>query len=164
MPSESNPLSAALGRVLNEVQGWPGVTLAPHRFGGTEFRLGKGEIGHSHPDGSFDIPFPKPVRDELVAKHRAEPHHVLPRSGWVTFRLRTEADVPHAIELLRLAYEVRQTVASKPVTAGADPDRPGGEPAAEDESPCDRALDEAVEESFPASDPPAVSHIHRAHR
>ena len=36
---------------------------------------------------------------------RAEAHHTLPLTGWVTFRLRTEHDVPGAVDLFRLNYE-----------------------------------------------------------
>lgn len=86
---------------------WPGVTALPHRFGGTEYRLGeKREIGHIHGNWLVDIPFPKKIRDELVALGRAEPHHILPESGWVSFYLRQPDDVLHAIELFRLSYEI----------------------------------------------------------
>jgi len=53
-----------------------------------------------------DIPFPTKVRAELVAAGRAQPHHVLPESGWVSFYLRQEPDVEAAIELLRRSYEI----------------------------------------------------------
>lgn len=92
-------------RVAAEVGGWPGVELAPHRFGGTEFRLGKRELGHLHGDVLADLPFPRRVRDELVAEGSAQPHHVLPDSGWVSFRIESPGDVEHAIALFRLAYE-----------------------------------------------------------
>lgn len=86
---------------------WPGVNALPHRFGGTEYRLGeKREIGHIHGDWLVDIPFPKKVRDEVVAARRAEPHHILPESGWVSFYLREAADVERAIELFKLSYEI----------------------------------------------------------
>ena len=61
------------------VSSWPGVTAHPHRFGGTEYRLSKRELGHIHGDHLVDIPFPKKVRDEIIAAGRAEPHHVLSR-------------------------------------------------------------------------------------
>ena len=54
-----------------------------------------------HNDHLVDIPFPKKVRDEIVATGRAQPHHILPESGWVSFYLRGEGDVEKAIELLR---------------------------------------------------------------
>ncbi len=88
------------------VLAWTGVTAHPHRFGGTEFRLGSREIGHMHGDWLVDIPFPTKVHDELVAAGRAELHHVLPDSGWISFYIREEADVQRAIDLLRLSYDL----------------------------------------------------------
>jgi len=155
MGSRSDPLASAIALILAEVGGWPRVSLAPHRFGGTAFRLGRGELGHVHPNGLLDIAFPKPVRDELIASHRVEPHHVLSKSGWATFRLHGDADVPAALDLLRLARDARSERERKP----ARRERPGDdrrlEPSA-GETPAEAALDEALEESFPASDPPAV--------
>jgi len=92
---------ARLESVLRE---WPGVVMTPHRFGGVEFRVDRREIGHVHPNGMLDLPFPIRIRRELVAAGRADAHHMLPNTGWVSFRLRTEHDVPGALELLRLNY------------------------------------------------------------
>ncbi len=50
-------------------------------------------IGHVHGDRLVDIPFPKKVREGLVAAGRAEPHHILPESGWVSICLRQPSDV-----------------------------------------------------------------------
>src|SRR5437867_1090442 len=88
---------------------WTGVVAEPHRFGGTEYHLSRREIGHVHGDYLVDIPFPKSVRDELVNAGRAEPHHVLPDTGWVSFYIRSEADVEQAIDLLRLSFELAQS-------------------------------------------------------
>jgi hypothetical protein len=85
---------------------WPGVTAGSHRFGGTEYRLGKRELGHVHGDYLIDIPFPKPVRNELVEAGLAEPHHVLPQSGWISFYIKAPADVERAIDLLRRSYDL----------------------------------------------------------
>ena len=86
---------------------WPGVTAVPHRFGGTEYRFGgKREIGHIHGDSLVDIPIPRKVRDEVVAAGRAEPHHILPDSGWISFYLREPADVERAIALFQQSYEI----------------------------------------------------------
>lgn len=92
--------------IKDEVSGWNGVTAHAHRFGGTEYRLGDREIGHVHGDGLADIPFPTKVRNELVAAGAAQPHHVLPDSGWVSFYIREHGDVERAIELLRRSYEI----------------------------------------------------------
>ena len=100
-------------RIDAALEGWSGVTAQPHRFGGTEYRLGRREIGHVHGDRLVDIPFPKKVRDELVAVGRAEPHHILPNSGWVSIYLRHASDVERAIELLRLSFEIASQRPSK---------------------------------------------------
>ena len=82
------------------------VQILPHRYGGFEFRLGRRELGHVHGDWLVDIPFPKKVRDEIVAAGIAEPHHILPSSGWVSLFLRTEQDVDRSIKLLERSFEI----------------------------------------------------------
>ncbi len=99
-------ISGAKERIDAALQGWPGITTRPHRFGGTEYCLGRREIGHVHGDSLVDIPFPKKVRNELVTAGRAEPHHILPDSGWVSIYLRQASDVDRAIELLRFSFEI----------------------------------------------------------
>jgi predicted DNA-binding protein (MmcQ/YjbR family) len=93
-------------RITEAVTSWGGITLALHRFGGTAFMLGKRELGHIHGDRLIDIPFPKPVRDELISSGQAEPHHILPESGWISFFLDTEADIDHAIDLMRTSFDL----------------------------------------------------------
>ena len=95
----------ASARIEREVGAWEGVTVQPHRFGGVEFRLGTRELGHLHGDRLADLPFKRPVRDMLVETGRANAHHVLPDSGWVSKPIETEADVDEVIELFRLGYE-----------------------------------------------------------
>jgi hypothetical protein len=99
-------VSGANKRIESALLPCSGITAQPHRFGGTEYRLGRREIGHVHGDYLVDIPFPKKLRDELVATGRAEPHHILPQSGWVSIHLNQESDVDRAIELLRLSFEI----------------------------------------------------------
>ena len=94
--------------IRREVSGWPGVTVEPHRFGGFEFRVRGHEVGHLHGKGFpvlADLPFPRKVREELVAAGKAREHHVLPRTGWVSYRVRGEEDVAGALELFRKNYE-----------------------------------------------------------
>lgn len=97
--------SCAAQRISEVVGSWPGVESGPHRFGGIEFRLGRRELGHLHGDRFADLPFPRRVRDELVAAGRARPHHVLPDTGWVTAPIDEPGDVERVIDLFRLAYE-----------------------------------------------------------
>ncbi|MBA3610535.1 MAG: DUF5519 family protein [Rubrobacter sp.] len=92
-------------RIEREVLGWDGVEGRAHRFGGVEFRVRGHEIGHLHGDRLADLPFPRKVREELVEAGRARPHHVLPQTGWVSYRIRGEEDLEGALELFRLNYE-----------------------------------------------------------
>ena len=92
--------------IKRAVSSWVGMETHPHRFGGTEFRIGKREIGHIHGDTLVDIPFPKKIRDEIVAAGEAQAHHILPDSGWVSFYLLQEEDVEKAIQLLKRSYEL----------------------------------------------------------
>ena len=70
-------------QIIRVVSAWPGVSVASHRFGGVEFRLGRRELGHLHGSRMADLPFPVRVHDELIAAGKAEHHHILPASGWV---------------------------------------------------------------------------------
>ena len=91
-------------RVRATVASWEGVTAHDHRFGGIEFRLGRRELGHLH-RAIADLPFPRRIRDDLVAAGRARAHHVLPESGWITVPMRTAAEVDNVIELFRQNYD-----------------------------------------------------------
>jgi hypothetical protein len=101
--------------ITEALTSWEGVTVQPHRFpgtvrqdrcGGVEYVMGKREVGHIHGDGLADIPFPKKVRDKIVGAGRAQPHHILPETGWVSFTIRQKNDVEKAIALLRESYEI----------------------------------------------------------
>ena len=100
-------------QIVDTLLTWEGIETHPHRFGGTEFRIGKREIGHIHGDSLVDIPFPKKVRDEIVAAGEAQPHHILPETGWVSFYLREETDVERAIALLKRSYAIALKQRSK---------------------------------------------------
>ena len=91
--------------IVREVSSWPGVTVGRHRFGGTELRFGRRELGHLHGSRLADLPFPLLVRNDLVDSGRAEPHHIHPDSGWISYFIRDEGDVAHVIALFRLNYE-----------------------------------------------------------
>lgn len=108
-------------RIADAVSSWPGVEQAPHRFGGIEFRFGKRELGHLHGDALADLPFPRAVRDELIAAGRARPHRVLPDSGWVSFRIESPDDVGDAIELFRVAYDRAAAARTRARTSRVQP-------------------------------------------
>jgi hypothetical protein len=92
-------------RITTEILTWEGVTQHEHRFGGVEFRLGGRQLGHLHGERWADLPFQRGIRDMLVETGRAEPHHVLTDTGWVSKQIRGEDDAADVIDLFRLSYE-----------------------------------------------------------
>src|SRR3954467_8635258 len=91
--------------VEREVSGWPKVETRLHRFGGVEFRARGDEIGHLHGDRMADLLFPVWMRKELVAEGKAQPHHFLPQTGWVSYSPRGTEDASAVVELFRLNYK-----------------------------------------------------------
>lgn len=116
----SPPVAERLSAILRE---WDGVEVSAHQYGGVEFRVARREMGHVHVGGVADLPFPVRIRRDLVSAGRAEAHHTLPHTGWVSFRLRTEHDLPAAVELFRLNYErlrgVGPRMSTLPITGKA---------------------------------------------
>lgn len=93
-----------MNRIESIISDWPGVTVKSHDRGGREFVLDGQEVGHIHRGQLVDIPFAKHVRDILIEEGRAQKHHVLPDSGWVSYRVRSDQDVDGAVWLLRVSY------------------------------------------------------------
>ncbi len=93
-------------QIQRHVMTWDGVTIHPHRFGGIEFRLGKRELGHLHGDALLDIPFPLSIRNDILTAGLAEPHHILPQSGWVSFYIHSDRDIECGVSLLRRSYDI----------------------------------------------------------
>jgi predicted DNA-binding protein (MmcQ/YjbR family) len=112
-------VSGAGARIQSELSRWEGIHSAPHRFGGVEFKLRNREIGHIHGDSLVDVPLPKRVRDELVASGEAQPHHVLPQSGWVSVYLNDATDIDRAIRALRRSYELAKEQSERRATRDA---------------------------------------------
>lgn len=94
------------GELINaELRTWPGVTVQAHRFGGLEYLYGRKELGHVHGDRLADLPFPRRLRDALIAEGRAEAHHVLPETGWVSRWINSPDEADAVIALFRINYE-----------------------------------------------------------
>lgn len=94
-----------VSKFVETVSQWQAVEAEPHRFGGTEFKLGKVEIGHIHrSNGMVDIPFTVKIREQLIEENLADYHHLLRDSGWITYFVRDEDSLQHALWLMRLSY------------------------------------------------------------
>src|SRR5260370_11864919 len=93
------------GQLIREsVLSWPGVEAVPHRFGGTEYRYGRKEMGHVHGDRLADLPLPRKLHDEVIAAGKAQPHHVLPETGWVSCLMAGPHNPPSLIDLVLLRH------------------------------------------------------------
>jgi hypothetical protein len=93
-----------LTQIEREVESWPGVATGDTGRGGLQFSYGRVELGHLHGSSFADLPFPKKVRDELIAQGRASVHDPLPNSGWVRRRMDVPEDVEAVIGLFRMNY------------------------------------------------------------
>src|SRR3712207_882516 len=94
-----------LAMITREVLEWPGVTTGDTGRGGLQFSYGRVELGHLHGSSFADLPFPRKVRNELIAQGRASAHPPLPDSGWVRRRMDGPGDAEAVIELLRMNYD-----------------------------------------------------------
>src|SRR3954451_4447428 len=91
--------------IEREVKSWPGVTTGDTGRGGLQFSYVRVELGHLHGSSFADLPFPKKVRDALIAQGRASVHDPLPDSGWVRRRMNVPEDVEAVIGLFRMNYD-----------------------------------------------------------
>lgn len=93
--------------IVSTAGAWPGVELAPLPGGGTILSVGGREFGHVHAAGVIDVPTTRGLRNQLLTDGVADRHHARPRSSWVTYRVRSPADVEGGVRLLRFAYICR---------------------------------------------------------
>ncbi|MEO8204933.1 MAG: luciferase family protein [Chthoniobacterales bacterium] len=93
---------AAMEMLETEMLKMPGMRLRVHRFGGVEFSdtATKHELGHIHGNALLDVKLDREKSKELIGKGCVRPHHIFPKSAWVSFQLKSCADVPFAKELL----------------------------------------------------------------
>ena len=106
--------------IEREVASWPGVTTGDTGRGGLQFSYGRVELGHLHGSSFADLPFPKKVRNELIAQGRASVHPPLPDSGWVRQRMDGPEDAEAVIELFRMNYDRAKARDERRAAAGSE--------------------------------------------
>ena len=94
-----------LTMIERQVKSWPGVITGDTGRGGLQFSYGRVELGHLHGSSFADLPFPKKVRDALIAQGRGSVHPPLPESGWVRRRMDGPEDTEAVIGLFRMNYD-----------------------------------------------------------
>lgn len=87
--SDTTPeaIEETVARLIDEVGSRPGVTVADHRFGGTEWRVGPREIGRVNGWGTLGVASLRALREALIDEGQTGVHHLLDRSGWTTFHV-----------------------------------------------------------------------------
>ena len=105
--------------IIREVSGWPGVTIGINDRNGQVFTHGRVELGHLHGSAVAHLPFPRKVRDQLLAEGRVTRHPVMPDSGWSERRIAGPEDTSDVIRLFRLNYDRVHDRAKRPAGSHA---------------------------------------------
>ena len=90
--------------IRQELLSWKGVTIHEHNFVTVVFYVDGIEMGHLHGDSIADLQFPTRLGKKLVREGNVSPHHIIPKSGWVSHEILNAKDVETVIELFRLQY------------------------------------------------------------
>jgi hypothetical protein len=91
--------------IKQELLSWKGVKIHEHNFVSMIFYVNGVEMGHLHGDSIADLQFPAKVGKKLVREGYVSPHHIIPKSGWVSHEIQNAKDVEAVIELFRLQYQ-----------------------------------------------------------
>jgi hypothetical protein len=91
-------------KIQREVGSWPQVRVDVYPHGMIFFHVGRREIGHLHGDRLADLPVPVRIREQWVAAGKASLHYLHPRTGWITYYIKSDRDVEPVVELFRLNY------------------------------------------------------------
>ena len=90
--------------IRQELLSWKGVTIHEHNFATLIFYVDGIEMGHLHGDSITDLQFPTRLGKKLVREGNVSPHHIIPKSGWVSHEILNAKDVETVIELFRFQY------------------------------------------------------------
>jgi hypothetical protein len=101
----------AIGKIRREIGAWPEVTESAHKLGGHQFDWHAEELGHIHSNGVADVRLTPSEKDDVLSKGLAVPHHVAPKSSWVTFLIERGDQIDAVANLFRIPYQ-RLTVSS----------------------------------------------------
>lgn len=102
-------LQGPAGELAETIARWPGVAAfthwelgSPGVVDGSEFHVGDPELGHIHLDGTAHVPFDSKLASLLVRNGLGRTPSW--SNAWITYPVRSSADVQHASWLFGLAY------------------------------------------------------------
>ena len=85
---------------------FPGVTERQHAgIHEDAFFVGRTMFMHIHGHGHCDIRLAKTDQERVLAAGEARQHRWAPEKGYVTFVVRDENDLGHAMELIRMSHD-----------------------------------------------------------
>ncbi|KLT65413.1 luciferase family protein [Pedobacter sp. BMA] len=103
-----------LDELENTALKWEQNSVALHQYGGIQFNFSGKEFAHVHSNGILDILLSAQIKSDLILANKVSEHHLITKSGWVTYYLKDKEGLALAIDLLALAYK---RVASRKVLA-----------------------------------------------
>ena len=107
-------MGSATVDIVEEVASWPQVELEEGRFGSTRFLVGRRELGHLHGSSTLDVPLPKRLKAELIARGDAVAHPFAPaESGWVRIGVEQPGARERALAILRERHEHALSLGSR---------------------------------------------------
>jgi hypothetical protein len=95
----------AIRKARREIASWPNVKQSRHKLGGSQFNWRGEELGHIHSNGVADLRFNASEKTEAISNHLAEPHHVNPKSTWVSYFIVRGDQVGAVVALFRIPFQ-----------------------------------------------------------
>ena len=96
-------LAFSIEKLESIVNSWEGIHVSIHKYGGRQFNYYGKEIGHVHSNGILDIRLSRCMKRSVIRRELAKEHHLFRNTGWISFYIRSDADVEKAVKLLRIS-------------------------------------------------------------
>lgn len=95
----------AINQARREMKSWPDVTESAHKLGGHQLNWREEELGHIHSNGVADVRLTPSEKDFVLSRYLAVPHHVAPKSSWVSYFIERANQVDRVVALFRIPYQ-----------------------------------------------------------
>ena len=86
----------------------PDIKSKYHKYGGLEFQINGKEVCHIHGDGLTDVSLNKEYAEKLIRTTRAEEHHVIKNSGWISYQITSKTITSELIQIIQQAYDLKK--------------------------------------------------------
>ena len=86
----------------------PDIKSKYHKYGGLEFKINGKEVCHIHGDGLTDVLLNKEYAEKLIRTTRAEEHHVIKKSGWISYQITSKTITSELIQIIQQAYDLKK--------------------------------------------------------